>query len=632
MCGICGIVHARGADLVDEALLRAMNDTLRRRGPDDEGVLVWKNFGIAMRRLAVIDLSTGRQPIYNEDRTVAVVCNGEIYNFRELRKDLEQKGHVFRTHSDTEVIVHLYETYGYDFPAHLRGMFAIAVLDMNTELVLLVRDRLGIKPLYYAHAGGRFYFASEIKALLRSGQIRRDINPHALDDYLTYLYTPAPHTIYGNIYAVLPGHMLICRNGHVTVKTYWDLAEVYRSAEERRRSPVKETTAVHDLFELLKQAVSEELVSDVPLGAFLSGGIDSSTVVVLMRKLAGKNVKTFSIGFGDSPYTELSYAREVARACETDHYELEVRPDMVALLPELVAHLDEPFADSSIVPTYLVSQLARKRVTVALSGDGGDESFAGYAWTRINHLLEPLRILPAGARKAVARLFDGIPLRAAGWKRVSRLCASAACDYRDGFLKRITCYETNMRKQMYTEQFQEQVRGYDAYAHVYKRFTEVNGIDHSSAMLYADTSMYLPDDNLKKVDRMSMAHSLEVRVPYLDHRIVEYAAGVPFSLKIKRMTTKYIVKKAFTHDLPPAILAQRKQGFAMPVHAWFRRQLKGFAQDMLLAPDARISAFIKPSYVHSLLQRHFTEQEHLGNHIFTLIMLELWLRSQDVSL
>jgi asparagine synthase (glutamine-hydrolysing) len=629
MCGICGIVNVSASDHVDSGLLRRMTDSLRHRGPDDEGAFTCRNFGIAMRRLSVIDLTTGQQPIFNEDRTVAVVFNGEIYNYRQLRVELEQKGHVFRSQADTEVIVHLYESYGLDFPLRLRGMFGIALLDMRQDRLVLVRDRLGIKPLYYARNGNSLLFASEIKALLISPDVSRRIDCRALDDYFSFLYTPAPKTIYEDIRALLPGSMLVCTGGSCSMTRYWDLAAVYEQSAGLRASPRSEGDVAAELYGLLKEAVREELVSDVPLGAFLSGGIDSSTIVILMQELLGKNVKTFSLGFGDSPYTELAYAREIARVYGTEHYELEVQPDMIDLLPKLVGYLDEPFADSSIVPTYLVSQMARRSVTVALSGDGGDESFAGYAWTKVNHLLEPYRLCPAGIRRALARACGMMPFASVTGRKIARLSECMAADYREGFAKRITCYEDEMKKELYTAEFARAVRGYDPAEQLYRRFTEVPAADHSSAMLYADAVMYLPDDNLKKVDRMSMAHSLEVRVPYLDHRIVEYAAGIPFGMKIKGHITKYIVKKAFAGRFPPKVLAQRKHGFAMPVHEWFRGQLQGYARDILGDDHSRIFSYVRQECVSEVLRRHLAGRENLGNHIFSLIMLELWLRNQD---
>lgn len=626
MCGICGIVNSHESGAVDIAVMKKMLKTIVHRGPDEEGICVRGSIGIGIRRLSIIDIVTGHQPIFNEDKSIAVVLNGEIYNFQELRFSLSKKGHRFETKSDTEVIVHLYEDFGVEFPKHLRGMFAIAVLDIKANKLVLARDRIGIKPLYYSFAGGAFLFGSEIKALLAAGLIDKEADPEALDDYLTFLYTPAPKTIFKNIKTLLPGQILVFQNGTAGLSKYWDLADIYRDCAPGRSRKFNEDEITAELYEKLKEAVREELVSDVALGAFLSGGVDSSTIVVLMRELIGKNVKTFSIGFGASSYDELEYAREIAKIYETDHYEMEVNPKMVDLLPKLAGYLDEPFADSSIVPTYLVSKLARDHVTVALSGDGGDESFGGYAWTKINYLLDNYRKIPLFLKRMIAASVKHAPVESVFMKKAARMADCGLDDFTLGFYKRVICFDEEIKGRIYNKEFLDSLGGYSPFEIVRNRFESVRGMDSGSSMLYADSSIYLPDDCLKKVDRMSMANSLEVRVPYLDHRIIEFAAGIPFNLKIKGLTTKYIIKKAFKNKLPKKITRQRKQGFAMPVHDWFRGELKDYSTQLLLNQDALIYRYMRPDYVRTLLEQHRSSKENLGNHIFALIMLELWLR------
>ncbi|HRZ87570.1 MAG TPA: asparagine synthase (glutamine-hydrolyzing), partial [bacterium] len=471
MCGICGLIDKRGGAVPAETLRRMMA-TIRHRGPDDSGAYARTRFGIGMQRLSVIDLVTGHQPIFNEDESVAVVFNGEIYNFAGLREELLRSGHRFRTNTDTEVIVHLYEEYGLCFPEHLRGMFAIAVLDCRNDQMVLVRDRLGIKPLYYADCADAFVFGSEIKAVLASGAVARDIDPRSIDDYFSFLYIPGPNTVYRHIRSLQPGRMLVYKDGGVTERPYWRLSRYYEMQRESPYARANDDELASCFAGLLSDAVREQLVSDVPIGAFLSGGIDSSTVVASMQRAVAMPVKTFSIGFGGSPYSELRYARAVAERYRTDHHEFDVRPRMVELLPKLAGYFDEPFADSSLVPTYLVSEAARRLVTVALSGDGGDESFAGYSWTRTNHRLERYRLLPSMFRRAVAGSLKLVPWRSTLMRKVIRAADAGADDYRDGFIRRVSCCDADTRRTLYSGDMRAALGDYCSFDRIRGYFDE----------------------------------------------------------------------------------------------------------------------------------------------------------------
>ncbi|MDP8263819.1 MAG: asparagine synthase (glutamine-hydrolyzing) [Candidatus Ancaeobacter aquaticus] len=626
MCGICGIaLHSQQQTFPSETLHK-MNESIYHRGPDSDGVFIHNSIGIAMRRLSIIDVDGGKQPIFNEDKTIAVVFNGEIYNFLELRNDLERKGHIFLTKTDSETIVHLYEEYGMDFPQYLRGMFAIALHDTKSKKLILIRDRIGIKPLYYSYSDSYLVFGSEMKCILNSGLVNKKINPCALDDYFSFNYTASPQTIFSSIKSLMPGHMLISQNRRVDITCYWDLLSCYKNNKIQTQTNTDELYITDKVYSLLKDAVREELISDVPLGAFLSGGIDSSTVVAIMSELIGDNVKTFSIGFDNAAYNELSYAREIATLYKTDHHEFKVKPDMIDLLPKLVEYLDEPFADSSIVPTYIVSQLTRQHVTVALSGDGGDEFFGGYSWTKANLLLNRYRMLPLFIRRGLSASIKSIPINTVFMDKLVRMALSGADDLGSGFLRRITCFDNALKSNLYNKEFCKDLSGYSSYDTVLNKFNEAKDLDPLSAMLYVDASLYLPDDTLKKVDRMSMANSLEVRVPFLDHRVMEYATSIQSHYKINGLTTKYIIKKAFSDKLPKRITKQRKSGFSIPIHDWFRNELKVYAKEILLDKNARLSEYLNHDFINTLLESHQNGKRNLGHHIFSLLMLELWLQ------
>lgn len=623
MCGIVGIVHPEGREAVDGEVLHAMNASLRHRGPDDEGYWLNRTVGIGMRRLSIIDLEGGRQPISNEDSTIWTVFNGEIYNFRQLRQELTQKGHRFKTVSDTEVIVHLYEEEGEGFVHKLRGMFAFALWDDKAKKLLLYRDRVGIKPLHYWFKNGALVFASEIKAILEYPEAGREISLSALSDYLSFLYIPTPKTIYREILKLPAGHFLRYTEGQIEILPYWDF-------EYREVPNVPEAVWIDRLRAALKEAVKLHLVSDVPVGAFLSGGTDSSAVVSWMSQLSSSSVKTYSIGFRDDAFNELPFAREVASHCQTNHHEKIIEADAFNLLPKIISGFDEPFADSSAIPTYLVSEFARQDLKVVLSGDGGDELFAGYLWTRKEKWLERYRRFPAAIRRKVeALLLKGNyqPLRETSLQSLfQRFLFDAALPPAESFARRAMSFQPWMKENLFEPWALKELEEESSLAPVFSFFDRPNAQSVMNKFLYLDSRIYLPDDLLTKVDRMSMIHSLEVRVPLLDHKLVELAGGIPFSLKLKGRTTKYILKQAVKDMLPARILKQRKQGFSIPIQRWFREDLANFARAVLLEDKCLNRKYFRPAYVKWLLDEHQSGRQRFGTQIYALVVFELWAR------
>jgi asparagine synthase (glutamine-hydrolysing) len=619
MCGICGVVDLTAQRPVEPAALRRMNRALQHRGPDEEGYHEGAHAALAMRRLRVIDPAGGSQPMGNEDGSVWAVYNGEVYNFRELRRRLEARGHRFRTRSDTEVVVHAYEAFGVECVRHLRGMFAFALWDVRGERLLLARDRLGVKPLYYRQDGNRLAFASELKSLLHLPGVPREVDPEALDLYLTYGYVPSPHTVFRGIRKLPPGHRLVLDRTGVRVDRYWD----FRPAE---RPPKDLRAFVAELRERMQEAVRSHLVSDVPVGAFLSGGLDSSTVVALMSLAGIQPVRTFSVGFREGRFDELPYARLVAQRYGTDHRELVVEPQTAARLPELLAHFDEPFGDSSAIPTYLVAQLARPHVTVVLTGDGGDELFCGYEWQRRYQLVRPFHRLPAVLRAHAPRLAGLLPPGA--WRqRAAGLLADVALGPEEGYLRRMTLFEASHRAQLYAEDFRCALDGADSLDAIRSWLDALPGADFRNRMLYADTHFYCPEDCLTKVDRMTMAWSLEARVPLLDHQLVEFVASAPPQWKLRGLTSKYVLRRAVGRLLPPALLRKRKQGFSVPVGLWLRGPLYHAAQDLLLDTRARQRGWLRPEAVRGLLDDHRAGRADHGHRLYALLGLEVWARS-----
>jgi asparagine synthase (glutamine-hydrolysing) len=596
-----------------------MNAAMTHRGPDDGGLWSGDHVALAMRRLSILDIAGGRQPMANDEGNVVVVFNGEIYNFDELRKDLSKRGHRFRTSCDTEAIVHAYEEFGDKMLDHFNGMFAIAVYDIKGDRLLLARDRLGIKPLFYHMSSSRLTFASELDSLLQSGAVNKKINPSALDAYFEFLYIPAPDTIFEDVRKLRPGESLVYESGDIRTERYW-------RPEFRIDSSWTLTSASERYMELLRDSVRMQRVSDVPLGAFLSGGIDSSAVTGVLSEITSASVKTFTIGFKESEADETRYARLAADHFGTDHVEELLRPDMVEMLPALAVSFGEPFGDSSAVPTWLVSKLARSRVTVALSGDGGDEMFAGYSWLHMARKVLAYQKTPEALRRVADYLLRYAP-NSPGVEKFRRFSRDSFLDARAGFRRRETCFSPEQRAGLFGREWAGRIakRGVDRFGAI----AEEGPKSIDEWMLYQDAAMYLPDDILTKVDRMSMAHSLEARVPLLDHRIFEFAATLPFPLKYSGGVSKRVVKHAVCDLLPPELLRQRKRGFAIPINRWFREELGDLFRETVFGESARCGEFIDLSFVYSLFASHESGRENYGHHLWAILMFEQWLRYAD---
>ena len=620
MCGIAGMV-GRPGEVVDAADLARMCRTIIHRGPDDEGIYANGRVGLGMRRLSIIDLAGGRQPIHNEDKTLWAVFNGEIYNFPELRNELEDRGHRFYTHSDTEVILHLYEEMGSDCVQKLRGMFAIALYDERRQLLLLARDRMGKKPLHYALYEGRLLFGSEIKTILALHPELAEINPEGLLQYFYFGYIPDPRTAFQKIHKLPAGHLMEYCKGEVKIRQYWDLPEY------GTHPAMSEEECLDELERQLQEAVRIRLISDVPLGALLSGGVDSSIIVALMARASSSAVKTFSIGFQAEHFNEAEYARQVAERFGTDHHELVLDPNLDETLSYLSGMMEEPFGDSSMLPTYFVCRMARQSVTVALSGDGGDELFAGYD-----------RYLTAVDR----RKFDHLP----DWLgRVYRdsvhgyiphgmygknLAWNASLNERDRYLDGMSFFPALHRERgLFTDLFlQAAGRLPDPWLQWQQFYDDAPAHDQVSRLLYLDTKTYLISDILTKVDRMSMATSLEVRVPMLDHKFVEWATSLPVEWKLRGGTRKYILKKlAERLGIPSALLHRRKQGFQMPLVEWMRNDVKDQFLRVLLDPRTLQRGYFKPDAVRSLVDEHMRGRRNRSGLLWRMLVLELWHRN-----
>jgi len=634
MCGITGAVWTETGQPIDRETLARMTDVLAHRGPDDRGVyaseVATQNYpgavsGVALgfRRLSIIDLAGGRQPLSNEDGTVWIVLNGEIYNYRTLRRRLDGHGHTFRTAGDTETLVHLYEDEGTDFLRHVEGMFALAIWDVRSRQLVLARDRLGKKPLVYRHEPGRLLFASELKSLLQVPGVPREIDPGAVDEYLAYQYVPHPNTIFRGMRKLPPAHFAVYRDGRLTVDCYWrpDFSrEIARPAGEYAA----------ELREKLTAAVEKRLQSDVPLGAFLSGGVDSSIIVGLMTKLVKEPVRTFSIGFPVPEYDETSYAREVARTLGTVHEEFRVDPDGVAVLPKLVWHYDEPFADSSAIPTYYVSKLTRQHVTVALTGDGGDELFAGYPRYRAVEIGAWFDRLPRGLMKALAGEFwQRLPSggrQKSYLRKFKRLVGALARPAERRYFDWVSIFNEVRRAELYSEAFIARLPGTDPFEFLARAFARTRGRDTITAASLTDLVTYLPCDLMTKVDIASMANSLECRAPFLDHQVVELAAAMPLALKYRRGRGKRILLEVFGDLLPASVRGRAKMGFGVPLGHWFRHELRDFARDVLLDPRALGRGYFRAEVVRSMVDDHQSGRYDHSYRLWALLVFELWQR------
>ncbi len=628
MCGIYGLLELNPSGASYRDVLACMGEVIAHRGPDDQGHYFGRGIALGMRRLSIIDIAGGHQPIANEDETVWIVLNGEIYNFQQLRDELQKKGHRFRTRADTEVIVHLYEEEGLEFFQRLRGMFGLALWDARRERLVLGRDRIGEKPLYVRREPGRLLFASELKAILQVPGVPRRLNLPALEEYLALGYVPAPLSLLDGIEKLLPGHYLVVEKGRIEDHEYWDLP--FGKPEER-----SEEEWIERIRTKLLEAVRMQLISDVPLGAFLSGGLDSSTIVAAMTRLTSRPVKTYSIGYEaeHAYYNELPYAKLVAQAFGTDHHEIVVRPEVSELLPKLVWHLDEPVADSACLTTYLVSKLARESVTVILSGVGGDELFGGYRRYLGNTLHRYYRLLPGLVRKSwLPALLQRLPQdRHALWKDYARYASAfvktAQLDPASRYMSYITLFSPQVQRELLQGAAAARSSGSGiAAAALQKYFERPTDSDDLNRIIYVDVKTSLADDLLALTDRMSMAASIECRAPLVDFELVELASQMPSSMKLRGFTMKYLMKRAVAPWLPREILERKKRGFGAPMGAWLRKDLQPLVRDLLSEEQVRRRGLFHWPAIRQLLSDHNQERKDLTDQLFALVALETWCR------
>ncbi|MCP9493820.1 MAG: asparagine synthase (glutamine-hydrolyzing) [Pyrinomonadaceae bacterium MAG19_C2-C3] len=635
MCGIAGFANKNfqaNAPETSATVLDRMCRCIAHRGPDDQGTMVDGGVALGMRRLAIIDLAGGAQPIYNEDQSCAIVFNGEIYNFPELQKELQAHGHTFKTSCDTETILHGYEEWGADVVKRLRGMFAFAIWDKRKRELFIARDRVGKKPLYYSLTKqGTLVFGSELKSLLEHNQVERRTSLQAIDAYLALGYVPEPLSIFEDIKKLPPAHTLIFDGDKIVTNRFWDFDYTGRNdesetsiSEARFTDFSSEEKVIAELNRLLEEAVRVRLISEVPLGAFLSGGVDSSVVVGLMARVTDTPVKTFSIGFNEDSYNELKYARVTAKHFNTEHHEFIVTPEICGVVEKLVTHFDEPFADSSAIPTFIVSKLAREHVTVVLSGDGGDELFAGYTRYKIDQARSGFGSLPRFVRQGVMLpLSEALPHGARG----RNFIRNVALDPLDRYVDSISIFTALARKELCTADFRRSINADErdftsALMHNYAaRATSGDAVD---ALLYLDSKTYLVGDILTKVDRMTMANSLEARVPLLDHKLIDFVTRIPSKMKLRDGVTKYILKKAAASFVPREILHRPKQGFGVPIDQWINNALRDQIRDTITGQPARARGYINPNYVNVLLDEHERGWRNHSAQLWALFMLEKW--------
>ncbi len=624
MCGICGLVdYTNSVNNGEEALL-SMRDAMIHRGPDDGGLYMNKRgifAGLGHRRLSIIDLSSaGKQPMANEDGSIQLVLNGEIYNFHELRERLKKSGHLFKSNTDTEVVVHLYEEHGRECVNLLRGMFAFAIWNDKKRTLFLARDRAGKKPLFYHYSDGKFSFASELSALMQSGIVKRAINYPAIHYYLTFGYIPAPLTIYDNVFKLPAAHSLVLDGKSLDIKKYWAL-------DFSKKIDISEEEAAKQVLELISDAVKVRLYSDVPLGAFLSGGIDSSVVVALMSKLSGKKVKTFSIGFEEGEYNELKYARLIAEKFGTEHHEFVVKPHAMDILPMLIERYGEPYADSSCVPTYYVSRETKKYVTVALNGDGGDELFGGYERYQAMAFSQMYQHMPAIFKRMISLASYILPdsinpkSRMRNLKRFLKVIDMPAMER---YLRWIAVFDNDAKDSIYSEDFKDKMRGSEPAAFLSPYLNAPGKLDIVDRALMTDTNLYLPYDLLVKVDIASMANSLEARSPFLDHHLMEFAASLPAGYKVRGLVKKYILKKAIDKIIPRENIYRRKMGFGVPIGGWFRTEMKDFLRENLLSEKSMGRGYFKPEIIRNIVDEHVEGRADWAYKLWALLMLELW--------
>jgi len=617
MCGIAGAVETADPSRLTEPVLHRMASLIAYRGPDNQGAWLSPPVGLCHRRLSIIDLSeAGNQPMSLEGTGLTMVFNGEIYNFPELRAELEGKGVVFRSRSDTEVLLRAYEAWDVECLDHINGMFAFAIWDAPRRRLFAARDRLGKKPLFYHARPGRFVFGSEMKSILGYGGIDRDIDPHALDEFLSTGFIGAPRTILRSIRKLPPAHYLLLEGDRITIRPYWDVTFEVREPERT------EEERIEKLEHLFREAVRRRMISDAPLGAFLSGGIDSSAVVGMMAELSDRPVKTYTIGFEEKGYSEIEDARVIAKHFGTEHHEFQVRPEAIGILPDLVWHFDEPFGDSSAIPTYYVSKIAAEHVKVALGGDGGDELFAGYTRYQESLRVPPYHLIPASVRRGVlAPLADRMPLAAPGRNRL--YAAAHHAPLTPGYGLGLYPY---IKGQLLSPEWRAQTAR-EPNGHTAVSEPRLRSMDLLSRLQYLDTKVYLPEDILTKVDRMSMAHSLEVRAPLLDYTLIEYVATIPPALKLRDSVSKYLFRKMASRYLPASVFEKPKQGFGVPTGAWFQRELRASARERLLDPRTLDRGYFRRRTVERVLDLHEAGQRDYGTWIWCLLVLEEWHRT-----
>lgn len=626
MCGICGEICdiSRGRRL-DSVQVKRMCRALTHRGPDDEGYFFSDMIGFGHRRLSIIDLNTGKQPISSEDQTIWVILNGEIYNYLKLRNKLIKLGHRFKTQTDTEVIIHLYEEKGIDCIKELRGMFAIALWDLKKERLMLARDRIGQKPLFYASDNGGLIFASEVKALLQHADVTRKINPLAIHDFLSFKFIPRQEDLFKNIYKLPPASILIFKNSEFKIKRYWEL---YYQPDAH----MTEEFAIQRSEELLRESVKIRLMSDVPLGAFLSSGIDSGLVVSLMSQVAQEPVNSFSIGSNDAGYNELPHARLISRKNNTIHREFVVNPDAISILPDMIYHMDGPYADVPALPMYYVTKLARKYITVTLTGDGGDELFAGYDRYVAANILRLYRAIPMGLRKnIVPRLLAFFEERTdrKSWRQTLRWMNSMSLVPKpEAYARGISffSFENEQKEKLYTPEFRHQVGTANSMEGIISRYWSDHANDDLGRMCYSDLMVRLPEYSHIKVDRISMMHGLEARSPFMDHKLIEFSATIPSKLKLKGKKRKYILRKLAQSYLPSEVLNLPKQGFGSPINRWLRGELKNLSHTLLNNAFLVKHGLFNQSCIDRLLAEHESRKINNGNKIWGLVNLETWYR------
>ena len=627
MCGIIGQLRPHGHP-VDPELPARMCAALEHRGPDARGVFRDGNVALGIQRLRVIDLATGDQPIFNEDRSVAVVLNGEIYNYRELREELIARGHTLTTAGDTEVIAHLYEEYGVDCVTRLHGMFAFALWDAKRQQGLIARDRVGKKPLVYSVRDGVLSFASEMAALLADPEIPREVDHEAIDAYLAHGYVPAPLTALRGVHKLPPASTLVFRDGRARIRRYWKLDYTAKLEDE----------SVEELCERIRsgllEATRKRMIADVPLGAFLSGGIDSSAVVAAMAQQSSEPVRTFSIGFDHQEFDELPHARRIAQQFGTVHEEFQVRAEAVEVLPKIVRHYGEPFADSSAIPSFYLSELTRRHVTVALNGDGGDESFGGYTRYVANALAGRLDRIPGGVRRALGALGGRLPEGgdiSSVRNRARRLTGALAMDPASRYAQYMAWFDAEQRRSLYTAEFAAG-RNAEPYDAIGASWATASGASVIDKMLEVDVDTYLAGDLIPKIDIATMAHALEARSPFLDHELMQLAASIPATLKVRGSEKKWILREALREWLPNDLLDRPKQGFSVPLSAWLRTDLRSWSREILLDPATLGRGYFRAAEVEALLDRHTAGVDADDHRIWSLLMLELWHREYvDVS-